>query len=510
MTDGAHRPNPLADRLRAGQFTFMAELVASATKREDEVLEVAAKLGAIPQIAAIGVTSYAGGATGHDPLRIAAGLRDRGLTPNVHLTCVNQDRHGIAASLRTLQSQGLHNVFTISGDWPKGAGATPVFDVDSVQLASAVRDLREREGTPFHISVAVSPFKYQREDCLYQYVKLEKKIAAGANMAITQVGWDARKFIELKRYLDERGLTTPLIGNVYVLSAKAAERMATGNPPGCWASPELVAATAREASAADKGLGGRLERAAISVAILRGIGYAGAYIGGTHDPGHMAHIIGRAEELAPRWEELLDQLQFGRRDGFYLYEPSQEPKPVRTLLPVLLDAAAAVLPVPWAKDTSDTAGRRVLQSAFGWLDRHPGLSHAFERVEYFSKEAIFGCQNCGNCVLGSMEYVCPQTCPKQMRNGPCGGTNHGQCEVIPEQPCIWVTVMDRAQAAGDVASLQTFIPPPDRALAGTASWLNFYLERDSRPGRPKAGVDAALASTAPSRSPFPHEKVHDR
>jgi methylenetetrahydrofolate reductase (NADPH) len=495
VSQGAQSSNRLADELRAGRFTYMAELVASATKREDEVLEVAARIGAIPQIAAIGVTSYAGGQTGHDPVRIAAGVRDLGLTPNIHLTCVSQNRHSIAESLRKLQSLGLNNVFTITGDWPKGAGSTPVFDVDSVQLAAAAAEIRAREGTPFHISVAVSPFKYQREDCLYQYVKLEKKIAAGADMAITQVGWDAKKFVELQRYLSERGLTTPMLGNVYVLGAKAAERMGTGNPPGCWASPELVAATAREAAAADKGLSARLERAAISVAILKGIGYAGAYLGGTHDPAQMAHIIGRGEELAPRWEELLDELQFGRRGGFYLYEPTTEPKPVRTLLPVVLDAAAAVLPVPWAKNPRDTAGRRALKAFFGWLDRQPGLSHLFERFEYYSKAEIFGCKNCGNCVLGSMEYVCPQTCPKQMRNGPCGGTNHGQCEVIPEQPCIWVKVMDRAQAAGDLESLKTFVPPPDRTLAGTASWLNFYLERDSRPGRPKAGINDSPSAT---------------
>ena len=488
MSKPAVQANVLAERLQSREFCYMAELVASATKKEEEVLEVAAKMGAVPQISAIGVTSYAGGATGHDPVRIAAGLASLGLTPNVHLTCVGQDRKGIASTLATLESLRIHNTFCISGDWPKNSPTPPVFDVDSVQLAGAVAELRRTHGTPFHISCAVSPFKYQREDCLYQYLKLEKKILAGANMAITQVGWDAKKFIELKRYLDERGLTTPLIGNVYVLGAKAAERMSTGNPPGCWASPELVAATAKGAAAADKGLADRLERAAITVAILKGIGYAGAYIGGTHDPNHMAHIIQRGEELAPRWKELLPDLQFGREGGFYLYDAPREPKPKRTFLPMALDAAATALPVPWVKQPQDTVGRRALKGVFGWLDKHPALSHVFERFEYLSKREVFGCKNCGNCVLGSMEYVCPQTCPKQMRNGPCGGTNHGACEVIPEQPCIWVKVMERAEASGQIDSLKTFIPPPDRALTGTASWLNYYLERDSRPGRPKKGI----------------------
>ena len=97
------------------------------------------------------------------------------------------------------------------------------------------------------------------------------------------------------------------------------------------------------------------------------------------------------------------------------------------------------------------------------IDRQPRLSHWFERFEYYGKKEVFGCQNCGNCVLGSMEYVCPQTCPKQMRNGPCGGTFHGACEVIDQQ-CIWVKVMERAEASNTIDQLKVFIPAPDRTL----------------------------------------------
>ena len=109
-----------------------------------------------------------------------------------------------------------------------------------------------------------------------------------------------------------------MLGNVYVLSRRAAERMNTGNPPGCWASDELVAVLKKESEAPDGGLQARLERAARSVAVLKGIGYAGAYIGGTHDAKHITQIIRRAEELAPKWEELYEELQFGKKDGFYL------------------------------------------------------------------------------------------------------------------------------------------------------------------------------------------------
>jgi hypothetical protein len=132
--------------------------------------------------------------------------------------------------------------------------------------------------------------------------------------------------------------------------------------------------------------------------------------------------------------------------------------------------------------TRDTWLRRRLRSLSAWLDRRPRLARLTERFEYAIKRPVFGCEACGNCVLGHMEYVCPQTCPKQMRNGPCGGTFFRRCEVI-DQECIWVSVYQRAEAAQRVGELKTYIPAPDRTLQGTSSWINYFLERDSRPGR---------------------------
>jgi len=467
--------NPLAQALAARQFCYVVELVASALKREAQVLEIGAKLALVPEIAAGSVTSYAGGRFGQDPVRVATAVRARGLTPNVHLTCVYNDRAAVGKTLKELTALELFNVFALTGDYPAQGQAKPVFDLDSVQLIALIAELRERQGVPFHISVAVSPFKYAREDCLYQYLKLEKKIAAGANLAITQVGWDARKFAELKRYLGERSIDVPILGNVYVLGRRAAEKMSGGSPPGCWASPDLVERIRKESEAPDGGLEARLERAAQAVAVLKGLGYAGAYIGGTHDAEQMVRIITRAQELQPHWQECAADLRFGQAGGFYLYD---SPAPVRRRLPVVsraLDTAGRLMPV-----TRDTWLRRRLRTLSAWIDRRPRLARLTERFEYAIKQPVFGCQACGNCVLGHMEYVCPQTCPKQMRNGPCGGTLATRCEVI-DQECIWVAVYQRAEAARRVEELKTFIPAPDRTLQGTSSWINYFLGRDSRP-----------------------------
>jgi methylenetetrahydrofolate reductase (NADPH) len=489
--------NPLAGALASGQFAYVVELVASALTREARLLDVASRLARVPTVVAGSVTSYAGGSLGHDPLRVGTAARARGLTPNIHLTCASQDRRGLRKTLEDVAALGLHNVFALTGDYPTarpGSAEPPaaVFDLDSVQLVRLIDELR-RGGAPFHVAVAVSPFKWTEADCVYQYVKLEKKLAAGANCAITQVGWDARKFAELKRWMDERGLAMPLLGNVYVLGPRAAERMGGGQPPGCWVSPALLERVRAESRAPDGGLRARLERAARTVAVLRGLGYAGAYIGGTHDAEQVQWIIRRADALAPQWEACASELDFGR-DGFYAYgdvpwrrgdggprrpTASAEAPPVSrpALIPRALDAVGRLLPV-----TRDTAVRRGLVRLARAVDRHPTAAALLERVELAVKQPAFGCQACGNCVLGHLEYVCPQTCPKQLRNGPCGGTDMGRCEVV-DQPCIWDTVFTRAAAAGRVDDLRVYVPPPDRSLTGTSSWLNYFLERDHRPGR---------------------------
>jgi len=523
--------NPLAEALGTGRFCYVVELVASGLQREAKLLEVASRLARVPDVVAGSITSYAGGAMGHDPMRVGTAARARGLTPNVHVTCVGQDRAGLRKTLEDLQALGIENVFALTGDWPRARPGgpppeSPVFDLDSVQLVGLIAELR-RAGRSLHAAVAVSPFKYVEGDCVWQYLKLEKKVAAGADCAITQVGWDAEKFRELKRYVDERGLRTPLLGNVYVLGPRAAERMARGEPPGCWVSPELLETVRQEARGKDGGLRARLERAARTVAVLRGLGYAGAYLGGTHDADHVAWIVRRARELAPRWEELADELRYGPEAGFYLYgqprartvvpmsgpssaapssAPGTGPPPGSVTAPTV--GAGGPDPVPgskrlavatdeeasWRREiarlldslgrlfpvTRDTPLRRALARLAGWADRRPAVAHAMEKVELAVKGPLFGCQACGNCVLGHLEYVCPETCPKHLRNGPCGGTYLGHCEVV-DQPCVWVGIHARARAAGRERDLTIYVPPPDRALQGTSSWINYLLDRDSRP-----------------------------
>lgn len=54
------------------------------------------------------------------------------------------------------------------------------------------------------------------------------------------------------------------------------------------------------------------------------------------------------------------------------------------------------------------------------------------------------CRSCGNCLLGITGGICPITmCAKSLMNGPCGGTNQGNCEISKDQPCAWYQIYER-------------------------------------------------------------------
>jgi methylenetetrahydrofolate reductase (NADPH) len=326
----------LADAIAAGPFPIVVELVASGVKREAQLLEIASNLANIPEVVAGSIASYADGRVGQDPIRVGCAVRARGLQPNIHLTCVNRDRVAMRQTLREMRALGLFSVVALTGDRPASteadsrrvqgdpayayaAHAHPVSsELDSVQLTEMIAHLRATEGAPFFISVAVSPFLYEREAALAQYRRLEQKVAAGANLAITKPGWDARKFAELKRVVDERGLRLPLLGNVHILTRRTAEQLATMTVPGARISTTLLDTIRKESDGGDGGMKATLERAARMVAVLKGLGYAGAYITGTHAAEHVTQILHRADELKGDWQRCAQELQFGEPDGFYV------------------------------------------------------------------------------------------------------------------------------------------------------------------------------------------------
>ena len=92
---------------------------------------------------------------------------------------------------------------------------------------------------------------------------------------------------------------------------------------------------------------------------------------------------------------------------------------------------------------------------------------------------LYSCQDCGDCSLGETTFLCPESqCAKNQRNGPCGGTRDGKCEVF-DYECIWARAYDRMKYEGNSEQLLAHVPViQNQGLRGTSSWANFWLDKD--------------------------------
>ena len=122
---------------------------------------------------------------------------------------------------------------------------------------------------------------------------------------------------------------------------------------------------------------------------------------------------------------------------------------------------------------------RMRSTLAAWLEATPLAYRTFTWFEEKIKSKLFGCRMCAQCALPVTAYACPMSCPKELRNGPCGGVREdGGCEVYPELRCVWLTAYERADGEGRVADLRRFQVPIDQRKWGQSSWVNYWLGRD--------------------------------
>lgn len=93
-------------------------------------------------------------------------------------------------------------------------------------------------------------------------------------------------------------------------------------------------------------------------------------------------------------------------------------------------------------------------------------------VEKRVKGFLFDCRMCGRCVLSSTGMSCPMNCPKEIRNGPCGGVRpNGNCEVNPQMRCVWVEAYEGSLRMRDGQRILDVQVVVDRSLKGSSAWL---------------------------------------
>jgi len=488
------------DILDPEQFVVTLELVPgreSTGRSVDTVMGIAGDAFSDGRISAVSITDNPGGNPSLSPDAIGYRIFSLGMDVIVHFTCRDMNRVGMESRALQLAMMGMKNILALSGDYAgKGFGGqgAPVFDLDSVNLQIMLRLISRRinaAGDPdgFFTGCAVSPFKGTEGECVAQYAKLSRKVAGGARFIITQLGYDARKFDELMGIQRRMDLAVPTLGSVYVLTPGAARIMNQGRVPGAVVSDELLHTVEEEWRDKSRGRAAAIERAARLGAVLRGLGYRGIHIGGIHrDFATVGRILDRMAQIEDRWQSFLPHFDFPQPKGFYAFK-EVPPQP----------ATQAVFgrdprPVPLADQLLYALMHRfhnlffdfdsLLAPLFSRLCRalDGGLAGRLflHLVEHPLKLILLGCRQCGDCAIQHVGFLCPEGgCPKHTRNGACGGSSRGMCEVHPDRRCVWFRAHARLAVRGETSRLCLgCVPPRMWELDHTSSWINFHLRRD--------------------------------
>lgn len=540
MTSRQPRPS-FSQMLTSERFHYGIELVSSrglpeAPGTPGKLTATARAMAEDPHFSWVSVTDNPGGNPMLPADFLARKLAQWDAEVVIHLSCKDLNRNGLESAAWRCAAEGFSNLLALTGDYPVagfGGAADPVFDLDSVALIALLKAMNDGleipgrtgatetlPGAGFFIGAAVSPFKRHERELMPQLLKLLRKIRCGARWIIPQLGYDMRKLQELKLFLQWAKVDVPLVGNVYLLTRTVADIFNRNRIPGCVVSDELNQTIQRHASGPDKGRSFFRELAARQLAVLKGLGYQAGYLAGTAKPSTMAEVIDLAESFAPDdWKCFAKELQYPQPGEFYLFE--RDPDTGLSDPNQMNREYLASLKHPPRTDNV-TVGyrltRKIHGAAFtrgkGQFSRIAGLYQALEKhngatkaivagalhtIERSGKELLFGCKDCGDCSLPDCAYLCPRAaCSKSGRNGPCGGSRDGRCELDDKQ-CIWARAYDRMKFYGESQQMldgEPVIYNPE--LAGTSAWANTFLGRDHHaPG--EAQPDPLIPAPQPTR-----------
>ena len=178
----------------------------------------------------VSVTYGAGGSTRERThVTVARIVRETGLVPAAHLTCVGASKAEIAEVAQEYWDAGVRHVVALRGDAPAEIGGRFSPHPQGYASAAALVEGLARQH-PFELSVAAYPEVHpDAADAKADLDNLKRKLDAGANQAITQFFFSPEAYF---RFLDAAlgaGISVPIIPGIMPVTNFAAIRRMSGN-----------------------------------------------------------------------------------------------------------------------------------------------------------------------------------------------------------------------------------------------------------------------------------------
>ncbi|HOK95135.1 MAG TPA: methylenetetrahydrofolate reductase C-terminal domain-containing protein [Anaerohalosphaeraceae bacterium] len=508
----------LKEVLDSGQFAVLAELTGGPGFNfgpiEKFLFDHQQNKKPLPEgfcFAGIALPQNPGGVANIDPADVLAAVTGKNLLGQLdcipHVSCKDSNSDGLISTLAGYRQQGIQSILALTGDKP--ASAKKVFELESIGLLSLIKRLNRQAmlaAKPgqwnsvhqFYAGAAVSPYKYTEPSLMQQYYKMEKKIAAGAEFLITQVGWDWKKTLELTLYIKDNRIKIPVIGNAYWLTTltPAPRLMHDIKLAGCFVSNALLSKIQSES------IDEHIERTAQQVAMFKSLGYAGVDIGGVHNYDIFLKILTRAAEIGTDWEKFKDNLFWPAENPFYLYDEAGKPvklsKTKKKPNERFFDFMHRAILDPQYR------GFRCFKKTVKFFnaDKEDTITYKlFNAVEKAFKYCVFDCQECGDCYLPeNFGYCTIGGCEKGLDNAPCGdATVEGYCGNNLRRLCIGEKIYNSASAEpGGRDKLRRIINKPRiPALEHTSSLVNYLFGKDHTMKDPLIGIGESIHASIP-------------
>ena len=306
-TTEAPPPTRLARALAAGRYVISVEIDPPRSVRIDRTLE-AARLLKAADVDCVNISDSAMARVRMGALAVAFGIQhDLDLECVDHTTTRDRNLMALESELLGAHALGVRNILALTGDPPRVGDyptGTGVWDVDSIGLVEILARLNRGEdaaGSPigqaagFTIACALDP---TAADTTTEWDRLERKLAAGADLIMTQPLYDLPQveamLAEAARRFGSGGFPVPvLLGVLPLQSARHAEFL-HNEVPGI-TIPDETRAALRDAGdrAAEVGLEQALDL----------LGAVGSRVAGTY----VMPSFGRYEQAA----ELVRRLRVG-------------------------------------------------------------------------------------------------------------------------------------------------------------------------------------------------------
>jgi len=252
--------------LRAGHFAFTAELDPPRGTSAGEVRAKASYLKG--NVDAVNITDNQSSVVRMSSWAASLILLQEGLEPNFQMVCRDRNRLAMQADILGAYAHGIRNMLCLSGshqqfgDHPTAKG---VFDIDSMQLISMVKGMRDEgkfmsgghieEPPRVFIGAAANP---SAEPFNWRVYRLAKKVKAGVDFIQTQCIYNMDKFRKWIKQANDMGLTEKvyILAGVTPMKSVSMARQIKDEVPGMDVPDEIITRLqgVGEGKAADEGI----------------------------------------------------------------------------------------------------------------------------------------------------------------------------------------------------------------------------------------------------------------